>query len=58
VSQIGVSVPPEKVLFMPEGVDSEPLRSLTDILIEVCKRTGHRLAPRLPIDWFGNKLGT
>jgi 7-carboxy-7-deazaguanine synthase len=58
VSQIGVAVPPEKVLFMPEGVDAETLRSRTGLLIDVCKRTGHRLAPRLHIDWFGNKRGT
>ena len=58
VDQLGIPVPAHKVLLMPEGLDAESLRARTQLLIDVCKRTGYRLAPRLHIDWFGNKRGT
>lgn len=58
VSQIGIAVPPHKILLMPEGTDAETLCSRTPLLIEWCKRKGYRLSPRLHIEWFGNKRGT
>ncbi len=58
VDSIGVPVPPEKILLMPEGITQEALRSRQAWLVEVCKRTGWRYSPRLHIDLFGNKRGT
>ena len=58
VACIGVTVPPEKVLLMPEGITQEALRERQAWLVEVCKRTGWRYSPRLHIDLFGNKRGT
>jgi len=58
VSQIGIPIPPHKILLMPEGTDAETLRSRTPLLIDWCQRKGYRLSPRLHIEWFGNKRGT
>jgi len=58
VASIGVPVPPEKILLMPEGITQEALRSRQAWLVDVCKRTGWRYSPRLHIDLFGNKRGT
>lgn len=58
VESIGVPVPPEKILLMPEGITQEALRARQSWLVDVCKRTGWRYSPRLHIDLFGNKRGT
>lgn len=58
VASIGVPVPPEKILLMPEGITQEALRTRQSWLVDVCKRTGWRYSPRLHIDLFGNKRGT
>lgn len=58
VDSIGVPVPPEKILLMPEGITQEALKARQSWLVEVCKRTGWRYSPRLHIDLFGNQRGT
>ena len=58
VASIGLPIPPEKVLLMPEGITQEALKARQAWLVEVCKRTGWRYSPRLHIDLFGNKRGT
>ena len=58
VESIGVPVPPERILLMPEGITQEALKARQAWLVEVCKRTGWRYSPRLHIDLFGNKRGT
>jgi len=58
VKSIGVPVPPEKILLMPEGITQEALKARQAWLVEVCKRMGWRYSPRLHIDLFGNKRGT
>ena len=58
VAAIGLPIPPEKVLLMPEGTRLEAMRSRYDLLIDACKRHGYRLSPRLHIELFGNKRGT
>jgi 7-carboxy-7-deazaguanine synthase len=58
IATIGLPIPPEKVLLMPEGTTLEAMRSRYDLLIDACKRHGHRLSPRLHIELFGNKRGT
>ena len=48
----------DKVLLMPEGTSLEAMRRHYPLLIDACKRHGHRLSPRLHIELFGNKRGT
>ncbi|MFN0079761.1 MAG: 7-carboxy-7-deazaguanine synthase QueE [Prosthecobacter sp.] len=58
VDVIGVPVPPENILLMPEGIKPEVLRLRQAWLVEVCKQAGWRYSPRLHIDLFGNQRGT
>jgi 7-carboxy-7-deazaguanine synthase len=58
LAQIGLQVPADRVLLMPEGITMEALRSRQDWLVEVCKREGWRYSPRLHIELFGNRRGT
>ncbi len=58
VASIGIEIPAEKILLMPEGITQEALKARQAWLVEVCKRTGWRYSPRLHIDLFGNKRGT
>ena len=58
ISRIKGKILPEKVLLMPEGIDSDTLRSRYDLLIDLCKENGYRLCHRLHIDLFGNTPGT
>lgn len=55
---IGCTVPPGKVLLMPEGVTVESLRAKAAWLGELCKARGYRYAPRLHIELYGNRRGT
>ncbi len=52
------SVPPGKVLLMPEGTDAETLEKRKDTLTEICDREGYRYCNRLHIELFGNTRGT
>jgi 7-carboxy-7-deazaguanine synthase len=47
----------DRVLLMPEGIDSATLRERAKWLVEVCMREGFRYSPRLHIDLFGNQRG-
>jgi 7-carboxy-7-deazaguanine synthase len=58
VESIGLPVPAEKILVMPEGVTQEALRERQAWLVDLCKRTGWRYTPRLHIDLFGNRRST
>ena len=58
IDSIGLTIPPEKVLLMPEGTSAEAIRSRNALLVECCKAKGYRYSPRLHIDLFGNKRGT
>ncbi|MFQ3578368.1 MAG: radical SAM protein, partial [Verrucomicrobiia bacterium] len=52
------TVPPDRVLLMPEGRDPAILWQRARDLAILCKETGHRLSPRLQIDLFGDRRGT
>ncbi|NUM32962.1 MAG: 7-carboxy-7-deazaguanine synthase QueE [Candidatus Brocadiae bacterium] len=52
------TIPPEKVLLMPEGKDNESLNSKIDMIVAACKHYGFRYCERLHIRLFGNKRGT
>lgn len=52
------TVPPWKVLLMPEGVDSEALIARRGMVLDFCLKTGYRFCDRLHIHLFGNTRGT
>jgi len=58
VASVGIAVPPEKVLLMPEGITMEAMCARYDMLVAACKENGHRLSARLHIELFGNRRGT
>ncbi len=58
IASIGLKIPPEKIMLMPEGVTQEVLHQRQGWVVEVCKREGWRYSPRLHIDLFGNRRGT
>jgi len=51
-------VPFERILLMPEGVDTKTLAARSPWLVEICKREGFRFCPRLHIELFGHLRGT
>jgi 7-carboxy-7-deazaguanine synthase len=51
-------IPVDRVLLMPEGIDTQTLASRSPWLVEICKREGFRFCPRLHIELFGHKRGT
>ncbi len=51
-------VDPQRVLIMPEGVDSQTLHRRGRLLVEPCMARGWRLSPRMHIDLFGDTRGT
>jgi len=48
----------DRVLLMPEGIDTQTLGSRSPWLVEICKREGFRFCPRLQIELFGHTRGT
>ncbi|MCX6936086.1 MAG: 7-carboxy-7-deazaguanine synthase QueE [Verrucomicrobia bacterium] len=51
-------VPADRILLMPEGIDSTTLASRAPWIVEICKQEGFRYCPRLHIDLFGHQRGT
>ncbi len=51
------SMPAERVILMPEGINSVVLMERGRWLIEICKEKGFRFTPRLHIMLFGNRRG-
>lgn len=58
LKQLARPVPAERVLLMPEGVDSKTLLKRSPEIIAACKQFGYRYCTRLHIDLFGNTRGT
>jgi len=48
---------PERVLLMPEGIDTNTLAERGRWLTEICKERGYRFSPRLHIMLWGNQRG-
>ena len=57
-SEEGLPVPSDRILLMPEGIDSKTLASRSPWLVDICKREGFRFCPRLHIELFGHTPGT
>ena len=58
LSQVGCEVKPAKILLMPEGTDTDTIRSRSGSLVDICKQYGYRYCNRLHIELFGNTKGT
>lgn len=58
LDRLSATIPPIKVLLMPEGVDRATIRGRDETLIDLCKRLGYRYCNRLHIEIFGNTRGT
>ena len=58
IADIGVPIPPSKILLMPEGTSDELLESRQSEVIAICLEKGHRYCDRLHIHLFGNTMGT
>jgi len=58
LTDLGVTIPPEKVLLMPEGISAEAIRDRAQSVVEVCKRYGYRYCTRLHVELFGHTRGT
>ena len=52
------AIPPSRIFLMPEGTDSETLRSREEWLVPLCLEHGYRLSDRLHIHLFGDTRGT
>lgn len=50
-------LPASRVMVMPEGLTDERVRSHAADLVELCRRTGFRMSPRLHIWLWGAKRG-
>lgn len=57
LSELG-EVDLQRVLVMPEGIDSKTLHRRARLLVEPCMARGWRLSPRMHIDLFGDTRGT
>jgi 7-carboxy-7-deazaguanine synthase len=55
---MGRTIPPVKILLMPEGTSTEVIRGRDETLLEICKRYGYRYCNRLHIELFGHTRGT
>ena len=51
-------IPPQRVFLMPEGTDSQTLRSRMEWLVPLCLEHGFRLSDRLHIHLFGDTRGS
>ncbi|MFA9196309.1 MAG: 7-carboxy-7-deazaguanine synthase QueE [Aliarcobacter sp.] len=51
-------IPVDRVLLMPEGIDTQTIASRSPGLVDICKLEGFRFCPRLHIELFGHKRGT
>lgn len=58
ISGIGLSVPPEKILLMPEGRAPEAVDRRAVWLAEICKERGFRFCDRLHLRLYGDTRGT
>ena len=58
LSDLKRSVPPHKILLMPEGTTIEKIRGRNETLVELCKRHGYRFCHRLHVELFGHTRGT
>lgn len=52
-----LNAPPEKIILMPEGTNSETLSDRGVWIAELCKQYGYRFGPRLHVYLWGSRRG-
>jgi 7-carboxy-7-deazaguanine synthase len=55
---LGRTIPPAKILLMPEGTSATVIRGRDETLLDLCKRHGFRYCNRLHVELFGHTRGT
>lgn len=58
LKELDREIPPDKVLLMPEGVDTKTILSRSEVVVGACTEFGYRYCCRLHVDLFGNSRGT
>jgi 7-carboxy-7-deazaguanine synthase len=58
LNETNKTVPPEKILLMPEGTSATIIRGRDEALLDLCKRHGYRYCNRLHVELFGHTRGT
>jgi 7-carboxy-7-deazaguanine synthase len=58
LAALGTTVPPHRVLLMPQGITPQEISDRNPALIDLCKSRGYRYCARLHIDLYGNQRGT
>ena len=58
LSLLDREIPPEQIMLMPEGTDTETIRKRDGFVVDICKQYGYRYCQRLHIALFGNTRGT
>ena len=58
LASLEFTVPPHRVLLMPEGLSPETIRGRDQTLVELCMRHGYRYCNRLHLELFGNTPAT
>lgn len=56
--EVKPTIPPEKILLMPEGISAAAIRGRDQTLVEICKQHGYRYCNRLHVEMFGHTRGT
>lgn len=54
---IGRTIPPERVLLMPQETGRDAARGRNAWLVEACKESGFRYCHRLHVELFGDRRG-
>jgi len=58
VGLIDRPIPADRIMLMPEGIDTAAIGRRAPEVVEVCRQQGYRYCARLHIDLFGNTRGT
>ncbi len=58
LAAVGGTIPPWKILLMPQGTDMATLRIGEAVALDACKAEGYRFCHRLHIHLFGHTKGT
>jgi len=56
--EVNRTIPPVKILLMPEGTSAQTIRGRDETLVDLCKRYGYRYCDRLHVNLFGHSRGT
>jgi 7-carboxy-7-deazaguanine synthase len=55
--EAALPIPPENIILMAEGTDSDTLRKRGEWIVEICKERQYRFSPRVHVDIWGARRG-